>query len=204
MVGRPRSVSDAQIFRAVARTVAREGPAGLTLAAVAAKVGVTGPALAQRFGSKQKLLVAFAASEVREVSAVFERAAARATDPIDLTRIALSSLARGVSTKRALANHLAFLQLDLVNRDLRKHAIAQGREVRHRLSTLISQAIEQEILAETDASRLADMLFVTYNGTLVTWAMDGTGALADAIVRNIDDTLRPLLQPNSTNDGGRP
>src|SRR3954447_1624738 len=52
MTGRPRSASDEAIFRAVAEVVTSAGPAGLTLAAIARHVGLSAPALAQRFGSK--------------------------------------------------------------------------------------------------------------------------------------------------------
>src|SRR5688500_6337539 len=56
-VGRPRSFADHDIFAATARAVTRFGYARLTVEAVAADVGCTGPALIRRFGSKRGLLL---------------------------------------------------------------------------------------------------------------------------------------------------
>jgi AcrR family transcriptional regulator len=58
--GRPRSVSDEAIFDAVRAVVTEVGPSGLTLAAIADRVGLSAPALTQRFGSKRSLLLAYA------------------------------------------------------------------------------------------------------------------------------------------------
>src|SRR5687767_10768486 len=58
-IGRPRVFSDDDVFAATARAVARLGYASLTVEAVAAEVGCTGPALIRRFGSKRGLLRAY-------------------------------------------------------------------------------------------------------------------------------------------------
>lgn len=57
--GRPRSFEDDDVFRATATVLARLGFSGLTLEAVANDVGVSGPAISKRFGSKQALLRSF-------------------------------------------------------------------------------------------------------------------------------------------------
>ncbi|MGH2614392.1 MAG: helix-turn-helix domain-containing protein, partial [Thermomicrobiales bacterium] len=69
MVGRPRTVTDAEILAAAERAIARHGPARLTLAHVAAEVGLTPPTLLQRFGSKRGLLLAVAARGADEFNA---------------------------------------------------------------------------------------------------------------------------------------
>src|SRR5687767_11625228 len=57
--GRPRTFTDDDIFAATARAVTHLGYARLTLQAVAAEVGCSGPALIRRFGSKQALIAAY-------------------------------------------------------------------------------------------------------------------------------------------------
>ena len=58
--GRPRGIDDAAILRATVDVIGRVGPVGLTLAAVAAEVGLVPGTLVQRFGSKRGLLLALA------------------------------------------------------------------------------------------------------------------------------------------------
>ena len=58
MSPRPRKASDAEVFAAAGRVMARVGPAQLTLAQIAGEAGLTAGALVQRFGSKRELLVA--------------------------------------------------------------------------------------------------------------------------------------------------
>lgn len=56
-MGRPRTVSDAQILDAVRQSVLAHGPQ-VSLNEVASRVGVTQPALLKRFGSRRRLMLA--------------------------------------------------------------------------------------------------------------------------------------------------
>lgn len=55
---RPRTVSDESILDATLTVVQRVGPARVTLAAVAAEVGLSAATLVQRFGTQRDLLLA--------------------------------------------------------------------------------------------------------------------------------------------------
>ena len=123
MTGRPRSASDEAIFQAVAAVVTASGPSGLTLAAVAGRVGLSAPALAQRFGSKQGLLAAFEAQEVTAVADALGAAQAGGADPVRALVTVLSVLPGAVTTRDGLANNLAFFQMDLTNPELRPPAV---------------------------------------------------------------------------------
>src|SRR5262245_5891339 len=109
MTGRPRSASDEAIFQAVAAVVTASGTSGLTLAAVGERVGLSAPALAQRFGSKQGLLAAFAARQVTEVTDALACARAGQADPVTALVTVLAALPGAVTTSEGLANNLAFL-----------------------------------------------------------------------------------------------
>lgn len=54
-MGRPRTVSDAEALSATRACVVEQGP-GVSLAVIAARVGLSAPALIKRFGSKEQLL----------------------------------------------------------------------------------------------------------------------------------------------------
>src|SRR3954447_21121248 len=59
-MARPRTVSDATLLEATARTIGEVGQPGLTLARVGASCGLSAAAVVQRFGSKRALLLALA------------------------------------------------------------------------------------------------------------------------------------------------
>ncbi len=193
MAGRPRTVSDEAIFDAVTAVVAEVGPSGLTLSAVADKVGLSAPALAQRFGSKRNLLVAYAAASAEGVEALFERARRSSPDALSAVRAALVAFAASVATRRALANNLAFLHLDLADPELGAHAARQSRALRRHIADLLRDAQESGYLRTVDPVALADTLYTTYNGALVTWAIDGRGTLARWLGERLDRVLAPHL-----------
>ena len=192
MTGRPRSVSDEAIFEAVAAVITSVGPAGLTLAAVAKRVGVSAPALTQRFGSKHGLLVAFNTSEATAVSDLFAAARDEHPDPLEAVRATLASLPGPITTPEGLANNLAFLQMDLTDRELRVHAVTQSRAIRAVVAALVTEAIEAgQIAPGTSPEVLAADLYATYCGAMLTWAIDGSGELTDWLGEHLDRTLAP-------------
>ena len=103
MAGRPRSVSDDEVFRAVSLVIGDAGPSGLTFAALARASGLSAPALAQRFGSKHGLLVAFAARAPGSVGPTFAAARARARSPLDAVVRSLLAVSRGQRTRTQVA-----------------------------------------------------------------------------------------------------
>lgn len=192
MTGRPRSVGDDAIFEAVAAVVTEVGPSGLTLAAVAERVGLSAPALTQRFGSKRGLLVAFATREATGIADVF--AAARRTQPDALTaiRTALAALPGPITTPEGLAHNLAFLQMDLTDPELRSHAVSQSRALRAEIAALIGEGIRSgQVASGTSPEALAADLYATYCGAMLTWAIDGTGELTDWLGEHLDRALAP-------------
>jgi AcrR family transcriptional regulator len=192
MTGRPRSVSDDAIFEAVAAVVTAVGPAGLTLAAVAEGVGLSAPALTQRFGSKHGLLVAFATREATGIADTFADARAAQRDPLTALVTTLAALPSGITTREGLANNLAFLQMDLTDPELRSHATAQSRTLRTEIAALVTEAVEAGQLAPATAPEtLAADLYATYCGAMVTWAIDGAGDLGDWLRQHLARTIAP-------------
>jgi AcrR family transcriptional regulator len=191
MTGRPRSATNEAIFHAVAEVVTTVGPGGLTLAAVASRVGLSAPALAQRFGSKRGLLLAFAASEADSAAMIFKMVREEGHGPVAAIRAALVSFTEKITTREALANNLAFLQMDLTDPELREHAAAQSRAMRAQITVLLEDAVADGDLAVDQPVALAMSLYTTYCGALVTWAIDGTGELADWLGLHIDRVLEP-------------
>ncbi|HEX2046819.1 MAG TPA: TetR/AcrR family transcriptional regulator [Acidimicrobiales bacterium] len=186
-------MSDGAIFDAVTAVVAEVGPSGLTLSAVADKVGLSAPALAQRFGSKRNLLVAYAAASAQGLEGLFDDARRRSPDALSAVIAALVAFSASVATRRAMANNLAFLHLDLTDAELGAHAARQSRALRRRIADLLREAQASGDLGPVDPAALADTLYTTYNGALVTWAIDGRGTLARWLRERLDRVLGPHL-----------
>ena len=192
MSGRPRTVHDDQIFAAVAAVLSEQGPNGLTLASIAERVGLTAPALTQRFGSKRGLLVGFAAHSSGSTVEVFERARDRAPDAASAIVTALVDLVRPIESRTMLANNLAMLHLDLVDPELGEHAAAQSRAVRSQLAALVEAGVRDGSLHDAEPAVVADTLATTYNGALITWALDGDGDLDRWLAERVERALHPF------------
>jgi AcrR family transcriptional regulator len=165
-MARPRTRSDAEVLAAALRAVAEHGVARLTLADVAREAGLAPSTLAERFGSKRALLLAAA-----------RHAAARVQlgegDVVD----ALVGLAAGVGDRRAFAHQLALLELDVADPEFGAAAAAHAARVQEQLAARLGDAA------------LARALHVAYNGSLVLWALSGTGELEAALRADLEAVL---------------
>ena len=184
-------MTDDAILDAAGRAIGRIGPARLTLADVAAEVGLAPATLVQRFGSKRGLLLAFAERGAGDVTEAFAAARAARAAPLAALVAALVGMTAGVATPESLANHLALLQLDLSDPAFHRHARDQAVAVRSEIRALLDAAIAAGELAPTDTDRLARTVQMTYNGALLTWAIDREGTVADWL----SGELAPILEP---------
>lgn len=192
MSPRPRTATDAEIFEALVRIVGRVGPARMTLADVAAEVGLTAGALVQRFGSKRGLLLAVARGSdtgVREQVAALRRE--HASPLAALFELAVC-MARAVGTPEELANHLAFFQLDLTDPEFHAPALAYFRAEREELRALLEEAAAAgELTSGADAARLAGAVQVAMNGVRMVWAVDREGTLEERTREALEVLLGP-------------
>jgi len=190
MLGRPRSVSNDEIFAAITNVIAKHGPGRLTVEAVAKQAGLSAPSVLQRFGTKQGLLVAYAAYESGLIAHEF-RAARKGRTPLAALLNALTRLTRGISSHSALANNLAFLHLTVSDPDLRRHAIAQHRSLLTEIAALLADARAGGEINVPDIDVLADAIRAEYTGALTIWAIDGSGALAAWISDRVARVIAP-------------
>jgi AcrR family transcriptional regulator len=189
-MARPRTVDDAAVLAAAAQVVNRVGPSRLTLQRVADEVGLSAPTLVQRFGSKRGLLLAMGDRAAAGWPEVFAAARARSDSPVDALVEALVDLTAHVATPEALANSIAFLQIDLSDPEFHERAVASMRRMRELMAELLDQAIEAgELDPGTDTDALADSVMNAYNGALITWAIFREGTLADRLRRELHRVL---------------
>lgn len=174
--------------------MAQHGPARLTLADVAAEAGLAPATLVQRFGSKRGLLLAVARAAAPDARRRFVKLS-RAEQPGPLEGLigVFAGLVAGV-TREEMANHIAFLGIDVGDPDFRALAAAQGADLRVGAARLLAEAIEAgELCAEADAVALARAVHVTFSGSLIAWALDGEGPIEETV----EADLRGLLAAHS-------
>lgn len=191
-MARPRTRSDAEVFAATMRAIGRHGPGRLTLAGVAEEAGLAASTLAERFGSKRALLLAAAEHAATDAGATAAAHRRRTGSPLEAVTELLVAGTRGARTRAALANHVSFLALDIADPDFRAAAARHARARRRAVEALLAEAVEAgELRAGTDPTALARAVEVAYNGSLITWALDGRGSLADAVRADVAFVLAP-------------
>jgi AcrR family transcriptional regulator len=196
MAGRPRTRSDEEVFAATMRAIGRHGPARLTLADVAREAGLAASTLAERFGSKRALLLAAAQHVAGDAGADAAAQRRRAGSPLAAVTGFLVAGTRGARTRAALANHLAFLALDVADREFRAAAAGHALARRAALAELLAAAVQEgELRPDADPAALARAVEVAYNGALISWALTGAGPLADAIRADVGFVLEPWAIP---------
>jgi AcrR family transcriptional regulator len=195
MCPRPRETTDDAILEATSRAIARHGPARLTLAHVAAEVGVAPATLVQRFGSKRGLLLALA--RLGTASTAHQYAALRAAHPTPLAALfAVGDCMAGMApTPEALANHLAFLHIDLTDPDFHHLALEQSRAAQAEVRSLLDAAVEAGELAPCDTDRLARLVQAVLGGGLLAWAILREGTAAAWLRQDLETLLQPYRKP---------
>lgn len=190
--GRPRRVSDDQIFDALAQAISEQGPHQWTLPGVGKRIGLTGPALAYRFGNKRGLLLAFAAHQPDATDAHFAETTVRARSPREAIIDALVGLISAMTTKQQVANNVAMLSLDLADSELAQHTEHQARIIKTRVADLIHATDQRPAsTAATDAAHL----YTVWSGAIITWAIDGKGTLADWTTTRLATAMEHLAIP---------
>lgn len=193
MCARPRRNSDTDILAAAFRAIARLGPGRLTLADVAGEAGVTAASLVQRFGSKRALLLAAAADAAGGPVYIFSSLRARHRSPIKALYGLADQMAVLGRTPDEVAHSLAFLQLDLTDRDFLEHAQASSLGLRAGILGLLRDARAEGLLVPCDLPKLARSLQSTLNGSILDWAIHREGAMAAWVRQDLKVVIAPYL-----------
>jgi AcrR family transcriptional regulator len=197
VAGRPRTISDAHLLRAVAAAIGAVGPAKLTLADVARHAGVSTGALVQRFGSKRELLLAFLRAETLPTGGM-RAAYDAAPDPLTGLIDAVLAFAGREQSPEEFANHLAFLHLELADPEFRALLGAYDAALRAELTGYLTGAVAAGQLGRDHVEPLAAAVSALVSGTQIVWAMSRRGTLADALRRDLATLLAPYA------NGGHP
>ncbi|WP_042382464.1 TetR/AcrR family transcriptional regulator [Streptacidiphilus melanogenes] len=202
VAGRPRSIDDSAILDAAARVMGRTGPAGLTLALIAAEVGLVPATLVQRFGSKRGLLLALSARTVAGVDAGTARARAEHDSPLAALDALVAGLWAAELTPQEYANHLAFLCVDLADAEARAHALAAHRAQDRATAALLAEAVDRgDLRPGVDVTALTATVQAAVTGAGLLWSLDHRATLPE----RRRDALHAVLAPyRGAVDAARP
>jgi AcrR family transcriptional regulator len=191
MSPRPRQTSDEAILAATMRVMQRRSPVDLTLADVAKEAGVVPATLIQRFGTKRGLLLAACRTAPGSVPEQFNAARAKYGAPLR-TLLELYATYSGFSaTPEAVANGLAYLQIDLIDPEFHAITLAQFTTIRNETRKLLDDAVAAGELKPCDTADLARLIQQVNDGAMLNWAVYRKGTLAAWLRRSLKSLLAP-------------
>ncbi len=188
---RPRKQSDDELVAAALRAIAARGPHDLTLADVAAEAGVSAATLVQRFGSKRALMLAAAGSGETVIADGFAAARRRRRSPLAALEDALGEMAASVSDPEEVANHLAFLALDLADEEFRRYAERATGAIRDGIDALLKEAVASGELDLRARRPVVESIQAGYHGSLLMWAIERRGDPRARVREHVRLVLRP-------------
>ena len=191
MSPRPRTIDDGDILQAAAMTISRVGPSNFTLADVASAVGLSPATLVQRFGSKRGLMLALAEQGVAGVDACFAAVRAEQPAPLDALVAAATHMTRFVDTPEEMANHLAFLQIDLSDPEFYRLMLENSRRILAGYKALLDEAVRTGDLVKCDTRRLASAVGSMAGGSLIAWAVMRQGSAQQFVRKDLQTLLAP-------------
>lgn len=201
MSPRPRLTSDAEILAATARVMQRRSPVELTLADVAREAGVVPATLIQRFGTKRALLLANCRAWTADVTGRFEAARANYNSPLKALVWIFAEGGGFVTTPEAIANHLAYLQIDLTDPEFHGVLLAQSQSMHKETKKLLDEALALRELRPCDTAKLALLIQHVSSGAMLDWAIYRQGSLASWVRRSLDVLLRPYRRSRNHIEG---
>src|SRR5688572_5083025 len=194
-VGRPRKVSDDQVFMGAYKAMQRLGPNELTLADIAEEAGVTAGALVQRFGSKRALLLKIAEQFSGGTAAMFAELRHAHRSPLAVMRAYADCLAGMAATPEALIRNLSYLQIDLTEPEFQPNVVRSARATRAELQKLIRDALDaRELVSSTNPKQLARTIEAIIGGSMMSWAQYQEGTAAKWIRDDLNAILKPYLR----------
>lgn len=193
MSPRPRETSDEEILAATGRVMQRLSPTQLTLADVAKEAGVVPATLIQRFGTKRGLLLALCRTAPGGVPEQFAAAQAKYRSPVKTLVELYAECTSFAPTPEAVANGLAYLQVDLTDPDFHAITLAQFRALRDETQKLLDAAMAARELRRCDTAALARLIQHLNGGAMLAWAVYREGSVAGWVRRELAALLSPYL-----------
>ena len=172
----------------------RLSPAQLTLADIAKEAGVVPATLIQRFGTKRGLLLAMCRTAPAAAPQQFAAARAKYKSPLKALIELYAECTSFAPTPEAMANGLAYLQIDVTDSDFHAITLAQFRALRDETRKMLDEAVAAGELRNCDTSQVARLIQHLNGGAMLSWAVYREGSVAAWVRRDLEGLLRPYLR----------
>ena len=191
-MSRRKTTPDADVLAATFRVISRTGPSRLTLAEVATEAGLALATLLQRFGSKRGLLLAVAEQGMAGVEECFARLRTEHRSPLAALCVSFEEMTHMCETPEAMANSLAFLEIDLTDPDFHRLALANSRSMLAGYAALLDEAVAAGEIVACDTARLARALSALSSGSMLSWAILREGTVTQWLRQDMETLLGPF------------
>ena len=195
-MSRQRTTPDTEVLAATLRVISRAGPSRLTLAEVAVESGLAPATLLQRFGSKRGLLLAVSRQSMAGVDQCFARVRSAHASPLAALIASFEEMTQMCETPEAMANSLAFLEIDLTDPDFHRLALENSRATMAGYRALVDEAVAAGELAPCNTARLVRALCAMTSGSMLSWAILREGTVKQWLRQDIETLLGPYRVPS--------
>ena len=178
---RPPAYDHEQLIAAAYDVLREHGPAGLSLRPIAARLGVSQPALFKRIGSKRALIMEMQRWATGKTRLLI--AALRGRELHDGLRWLFRTYARQARSPRELVNLVAFSTLCLADPGLRAQIELRDRVLTGAIAALVRRAGRPRPAATARA------LVALLDGVPLRWAIRPHGSLERALLGALDVVL---------------
>jgi AcrR family transcriptional regulator len=180
-MARRKAISDEELLDRALPLMAREGPGGFTLAALAKETGVAPATLLQRFGDKRTLIErAFRRDNERFARWIDVLPEGRG---VEATLAVYRAATEDFHDVPGLEDHLLWLRVDI--RDPTFNALARARFALFRAAIL--KRLPPVRLPRDEVARLLD---AQCHGAIIQWAIEPKGSLPDYVMASLATVLR--------------
>jgi hypothetical protein len=120
--------------------------------------------------------------------------------PLAALVAAATDITRYLDTPEEMANHLAFLQMDLSDPDFHRLMVINSKRQLKGYRRLLQEAIDAGELVECDTQRLVRAITSVCGGSLISWAVFRRGSAAAWVRADVEAVLEPyrLRSPRAT------
>jgi hypothetical protein len=115
---------------------------------------------------------------------------------------AATDVTRFVQSPEELANHLAFLQMDLSDPDFHRLALENAGRIRTGYVALLNDAVEEGELSRCDTARLGAAIESLSGGSLIAWAIHRKGDATTWVRKDIETLIAPYRAPRARGASG--
>lgn len=149
----------------------------MTLAHIAAEVGITAGALVQRYGTKRNLLLLTGRTSREALEAAVRTLEFDVDDADTVTDRLLDLVIGDFADPDVVANNLSFLLLDMTDEEFRAEAVAYFAILRDAFRRVaVRRGMESR-----QASAIAGVISEAVQGTIIVWAVDRRDALRERL-----------------------